>query len=102
MPGKLSRYYSVRWTKSSVTIATSTSDDVLPQYELHDNFSLTIKDAQPSDSSANYQCSVTINDPQIPGSNADQVYDQLHSITVMVYGKFSSTGKTLGIWFFEE
>ena len=100
MPGKLSRYYSVTWTKSSVTIATF--NDVLPQYELHDNFSLTIKNAQPSDSSANYQCSVTINDPQIPGSDADRVYDQLHSITVIVYGKFSSTGKTLGIRFFKE
>ena len=100
MPGKLSRYYSVRWTKSSVTIATF--NDVLPQYELHDNFSLTIKNAQPSDSSTKYRCSVTINDPQIPGSDADRVYDQLDSITVTVYSKFSSTGKTLGIRFFEE
>ena len=85
-PGKLSRYYSVMWWNGSSTIATSGS--VLPRYQLHDNFSLTIKDAQPSDSSTNYRCSVTIDDPRRPGT-ANVVYNQnqLPHINVMVYGK---------------
>ena len=72
-----------------MTIATSdprtSSRSVLPGYELNDNFSLIIYDVQPSDSSASYQCSVTIDDPQITGTT-NVVYDQLGRITVVVYG----------------
>ena len=73
----------------SVTIATSTPRSVLPGYQLHDNFSLTINNIQPSDSSTSYRCSVTIDDPRIPGSTHDVVYNQsqLGLITVMVYGE---------------
>ena len=85
-PGKLSQYYSVSWWNGSSTIATS--DSVLPRYELNDNFSLAIKDAQPSDSSTNYRCSVTINDPQRSGNpNIDYNHKQLPYINVIVYGK---------------
>ena len=70
----------------SLTIATSNPHSVLQGYQLHDNFSLTINDAQPIDSGTSYQCSVTIDDPQITGTvNID--YNQLGSITVNVYGK---------------
>ena len=85
MPGKLSQYYRVRWMNGSLTIATSNPHSVLQGYQLHDNFSLTINDAQPIDSSTNYQCSVTIDDPQIPGTGNIN-YNQLGSITVNVYG----------------
>ena len=36
-----------------------------------------------------YRCSVTIDDPRIPGTNSDFFYDrdQLGNITVVVYGK---------------
>ena len=72
----------------SVTIATSNPRSVLSGYQLHDNFSLTINNIQPSDSSTSYRCSVTIDDPRIPGTH-DVVYDQsqLGLITVMVYGE---------------
>ena len=86
MPGELSQYYTVRWMNGSLTIATSNPRSVLQGYQLHDNFSLTINDAQPIDSGTSYQCSVTIDDPQITGTvNID--YNQLGSITVNVYGK---------------
>ena len=68
MPGKLSQYYSVTWRNGSLTIATSNPHSVLQGYQLHENFSLTINDAQPSDSGTSYQCSVTIDDPRIPGT----------------------------------
>ena len=93
-PGRLSQYYSVTWWNGSSTIARSNPHsellrDVLPGYQLHDNFSLTINDVQLSDSSTSYRCSVTINDPQIRGTSMDIVYDrnQLGNITVVVYGK---------------
>ena len=90
MPGKLSQYYSIAWMNGNLTIATSdprtSSRSVLPGYQLHDNFSLTISDVQPSDSSTSYQCSVTIDDPQVTGTN-NIVYDQLGRITVVVYGE---------------
>ena len=70
----------------SLTIATSNSRSVLSGYQLHENFSLTINNIQPSDSSTSYQCSVTIDDPRIPGT-VNIVYDQLGSNTVTVYGK---------------
>ena len=72
----------------SVTIATSNPRSVLSGYQLHDNFSLTINNTKPSDSSTSYQCCVTIDDPRIPGTH-DVVYDQnqLGLITVMVYGE---------------
>ena len=74
----------------SLTIATldprTSSRSVLPGYQLSDNFSLTVYDAQPRDSSTSYQCTVTIDDPQIPGTN-DVIYDQLGSVTVNVYSK---------------
>ena len=85
MPGELSQYYSVRWMNGSLTIATSNPHSVLQGFQLHDNFSLTINDTQPIDSSTSYQCSVTIDDPQIPGT-VNIVYNQLGSITVNVYG----------------
>ena len=88
MPGRLSQYYSVRWMNGSVTIARSNPRSVLPGYQLHDNFSLTINNIQPSDSSTSYRCSVTIDDPQISGTQ-NVVYDQsqLGLITVMVNGE---------------
>ena len=88
MPGKLSQYYSVRWMNDSMTIATSNPHSVLPVCQLHDNFSLTIKNIQPSDSSTSYRCSVIIDDPRIPGTQ-NVVYDQsqLGLITVMVNGE---------------
>ena len=87
-PGKLSQYYRVRWMNGSLTIATSNPRSVLPGYQLHDNFSLTINNIQPSDSSTSYRCSVTIDDPQIPGTQ-NVVYDQsqLGLITVIVNGE---------------
>ena len=74
----------------SLTIATwdprTSSRSVLPGYQLSDNFSLTISDVQPDDSSESYQCTVTIDDPQIPGTN-DLFYGQLSRITLVVYGE---------------
>ena len=72
----------------SVTIATSNPRSVVPICQLHDNYSLTINNTKPSDSSTSYQCGVTIDDPRISG-NQDVVYDQsqLGLITVMVYGE---------------
>ena len=75
-----------------MTIATSNPPSVLPVCQLHDNFSLTINNIQPSDSSTSYRCSVTIDDPQddpqIPGTQ-NVVYDQsqLGLITVIVNGE---------------
>ena len=52
-------------------------------YQLNDNFSLTLYiNTQSSASSESYRWSVTI-DPCIPGT----VYDQLGTITLVVYGK---------------
>ena len=89
MPGRLRQYYSVRWWNGSVPLAAS-SPAQLSDYQLHDNFSLTIIDIQLSDSSANFHCMVTIVDTQAPGTN-DQVYrsDRLGTITVTVYGKLN-------------
>jgi len=86
MPGKLGRYYSVSWMSGSLTIATSNPQSMLPGYQLHGNFSLTIQDIQTSDSNSSYVCMVTIFDPQ---TSVDKVYGQseLGSYTVMVYGK---------------
>ena len=84
IPGKLSQYYRVRWWIGRSTIATSVSS----QYQLHGNFSLTIKSAQPSDSSTKYRCSVIIDDPQKTGT--DNVFyneNYLPYINVIVYGK---------------
>ena len=88
MPGRLSQYYSVRWSNDNVIITASNSASVLLGYQLHDNFSLTINDIQLGDSSTSYRCSVTIDDPQ--RSRTDNVvYDQsqLGLITVMVNGE---------------
>ena len=84
MPGRLSQYYSVRWMNDSVTIATSNPRSVLPGYQLHDNFSLTIYNIQLNNPSARYQCSVTLDDGQISGTH-NVVYGQsyLGLITVM-------------------
>ena len=88
MPGRLSQNYNVRWLKDNVTIATSSPHDVLAGYQLHDNFSLTINNTELSDSSTNYHCRVTIDDPQISGTQ-NVVYNQV--ITLMVYGKSPTT-----------
>lgn len=90
MPGRLRQYYSVRWWNGSVPLAASSSPAQLSDYQLHENFSLTINDIQLSDSSTNYHCMVTIDDPQAPGTN-DQVYrsNRLGTITVTVYGKLN-------------
>ena len=85
MPGRLSQYYNVRWQNGNLVIASSNSHGALTGYQLHDNFSLTINYIQLSDSSTSYRCSVTIDDPQITGTN-NIVYDQLGNITVEVYG----------------
>ena len=69
----------------SLTIITSTSPPGSPRYQLNDNFSLTINDIKLDDSSTSYQCTVTIDDPNISGTN-DRVYNQLGRITVNVYG----------------
>ena len=92
MPGRLSQYYRVGWWNGTFRIATSNPHFVLPGYQLHDNFSLTINNIQTSDSSTSYQCIVTIDDPQIPGTT-DRGYDQseLGRITVAVYGKSNKT-----------
>ena len=93
MPGRLSQYYSVRWMKNRAPIATSNPHFVVQGYQLHDAFSLTINNIQLSDSSTNYQCIVTLNDPQTT-RNDDIVYDQIYglgNITVRVYGKSLST-----------
>ena len=74
--------------KGNLTIARSTPHDVLPGYQLHDNFSLTINNTELSNSSTNFQCSVTIDDPQMSGTQ-NVVYNQL--ITVLVYGKSPTT-----------
>ena len=79
----------------SLTIATwdprTSSRSVLPGYQLSGNFSLTINDAQPRDSSTSYQCTVTFDDPQITGTN-DLFYGQLQlrTTTVVVYGELLS------------
>ena len=88
MPGRLRQYYSVRWWNGSVPLAASSSPGQLSDYQLHNNFSLTIIDIQLSDSSTNYHCTVTIDDPQVPGTD-DEVYGlgRLGTITVTVYGK---------------
>ena len=72
-----------------MTIATSNPrQSVLPGYQLHDNFSLTINNIQPSDSSTRYRCSVIIDDPQISGTqNVDYDQSQLGLITVIVNGE---------------
>ena len=90
MPGRLREYYSVRWWNGSVPLAASSPPSQLSGYMLHTNFSLTITDIRLSDSSTNYRCTVTIDDPQAPGTN-DQVYDsdRLGTITVRVYGKLN-------------
>ena len=89
MPGRLSQYYRVTWWNGNLTIATSNPHSVLPGYQLHDNFSLTINDIQLSDSSTSYRCSVIIDDPRISGTTGDFFYNrhQLGSISVAVYGK---------------
>ena len=89
MPGRLREYYSVRWWNGSVQLP-ALSPPPLSGYVLHENFSLTINDIQLSDSSTSYRCTVTIDDPQVPGTN-DQVYDsdRLGTITVRVYGKLN-------------
>ena len=79
-----------------MTIAKSNPHSVDAGYHLHDSFSLTINDVQLSDSSSNYRCSVTINDPQILSGTTNVVYEQLGSITVMVYG----TSHFLNLHFF--
>ena len=89
-PGKLSQHYSVEWRNDTFSIVTSTSRPVLPRYQLHDNFSLTINDIQPSDSSTRYQCIVTIDDPQPLVPNVVYNQNQLGLITVNVYGKLLS------------
>ena len=88
MPGKLSQYYSVTWWNDNLIIARSNPHSVLPGYELHENFSLTINDIQLSDSGKSYRCSVAINDPQITGTTGDFFYNrnQLGNISVAVYG----------------
>ena len=88
MPGKLSEYYSVRWMNDSEAIARSNPRSVLPVCQLHDNFSLTINNIKHSDSSTSYRCSVSINDPQISGTqNVGYNQSQLGLITVMVNGE---------------
>ena len=82
MPGRLHQYYSVSWWKGNLSIAKSNPHSVDEGYQLHDNFSLTINDVQLSDSSSNYRCSVTINDPR----TTNVVFEQLGNITVMLYG----------------
>jgi len=59
-------------------------------YQLHDNFSLTIDNIQTSDSSTSYQCMVTVDDPQIPGTTIDY-QAELGRITVVVYGESAKT-----------
>ena len=90
MPGRLRDYYSVTWWNGSVLLAASSSPAQLSGYQLHDNFSLTINDIRLSDSSTNYRCTVTIDDPQVRGTD-DEVYrsDRLGTITVTVYGKLN-------------
>ena len=86
MPGKLRQYYSVTWNKDNLVLVSS-ADPMQPKYQVNDNYSLTINNIELSDST-NYWCTVTIDDPQIPGSVSDKVYDQqqLGNIAVMVYG----------------
>ena len=84
-PGKLRQYYSVRWMNGTSTIITSTSPPESPRYQLNDNFSLIISDIQLGDSSTSYRCTVTIDDPNIPGTS-NRVYNRLGNITVNVYG----------------
>ena len=86
MPGILSQYYSVTWNKDNLVLATS-AEPMRLKYQLNDNFSLTINNVELSDSTT-YWCTVTIDDPQIPGSVSDKVYDQrqLGNISVTVYG----------------
>ena len=103
MPGRLSQNYSVTWWNGSSTIARSNPHsellrNVLPGYQLHDNFSLTINDIQLSDSSTSYRCSVTIDDPQIPGTD-NIIYNNLGNITVVVYGKSLSVYADMLMYF---
>ena len=87
MPGKLSQYYSVSWMSGNLTIANSQS--VLPGYQLHDNFSLTIQDI-PSGSDTSYVCMVTIDDPRRSGGVYEQYgLQELGSYIVRTYGKSS-------------
>ena len=90
MPGRLRDYYSVTWWNGSVPLAASSPPSQLLGYRLHNNFSLTINDIQLSDSSTNYRCTVTIDDPQAPGTD-NEVYgsDRLGTITVTVYGELN-------------
>lgn len=87
MPGILSQYYSVTWNKDNLVLVSS-AEPMQPKYQVNDNFSLTINNIELSDNSTNYWCTVTIDDPQIPGSVLDKVYDQrqLGYIAVTVYG----------------
>jgi len=86
MPGKLRQYYSVTWNNDNLVLVSS-AEPMQLKYRPDDNFSLTINNIELSDNSKNYRCSVTIDDPQIPGSVLDKVYDQrqLGLIMVMVY-----------------
>jgi len=87
MPGKLSQYYSVTWNKDNLVLVSS-AEPMRLKYQLNDNFSLTINNIELSDNSTTYWCTVTIDDPQTPGSVSDEVYDQgqLGNISVKVYG----------------
>ena len=87
MPGKLRQFYSVTWNKDNLVLVSSDKPMRL-KYQLNDNFSLTINNIELSDNSTTYWCTVTIDDPQIPGSVSDKVYDQrqLGNISVTVYG----------------
>ena len=95
-PGKLRQYYSVRWMNGTSTIITSTSPPESPRYQLNDNFSLIINDIQLVDSSTSYRCTVTIDDPNIPGTS-NRVYNHLGNITVNVYG--TPFLMYFGVWF---
>ena len=95
-PGKLRQYYSVRWMNGTSTIITSTSPPESPRYQLNDNFSLIINDIKLVDSSTSYRCTVTIDDPNIPGTS-NRVYNHLGNITVNVYG--TPFLMYFGVWF---
>ena len=93
MPGRLSQYYRVSWWNGTFQIATSNPRFEFPGYQLNDNFSLTIDNHSSDSSTKNYQCMVTIDDPQIRGTTIDRHYDQseLGRITVVVYGESAKT-----------
>jgi len=90
MPGRLSDYYRVSWWNGISQIANSNQGSLMQGYQLHDNFSLTIDNIQTSDSSTSYQCMVTVDDPQIPGTTIDY-QAELGRITVVVYGESAKT-----------